>query len=162
MRATGIKFLKRVFHEYYFNSRKGEECSKLYKICLEAKMTDSIQKYLGQAQDGKGKKPAELAFRRVFVRGLFQCTLHSGPVPSDSTPQAASVLSPIPVVSPCTDPPSAQGQIAPRAEGPRGCEVGLCGYPKTNCGKGHASLLPKIWKIRSPTFFFTILNLKNS
>lgn len=115
-------------------------------------MTDSIQKYVGRAEDGKRKKPASLrisqsvrvgvgnwhsqqkalngisvndssythsaetdgargvhAEQSTGVQVLFQGTLHKGRVLSSSTPQAASVLSLIPVVSPCTDLPSAQG-----------------------------------------------------
>lgn len=44
LRTTGMKFLKRVFHEYYFNSRKGKECLKFYKLLVEAKMTEILSK----------------------------------------------------------------------------------------------------------------------
>lgn len=39
-----MKFLKRVFHEYYFDSRKGKESLKFYKLLVEAKMTEILSK----------------------------------------------------------------------------------------------------------------------
>ena len=39
-----MKFLKRVFHEYYFDFRKGKECVKFYKLLVEAKMTEILSK----------------------------------------------------------------------------------------------------------------------